>query len=191
MQTDGTEIVEFLVRQAKEGNREAFSKLVRLFMKRMTALTYRMTQNRESALDLVQETFLTAWEKLHTYRGEAKFENWLYTIASHKTLNYLKKQSQRQENSWDEVSSDSMVPLTDYADPETQLREKEMREEILRFYQLLPDQQRVVFDLRYYKGLSFDEIAQVTGKALGTVKTHYREAVKKLREYAKQQRWRQ
>jgi len=67
---------------------------------------------------------------------------------------------------------------------------KELRENVLAFMESLPAQQRLVFNLRFYQQLSFEEIAATTGKALGTVKTNYREAVKKLRRVALEKGWR-
>ena len=71
------EIVEYLVRRAKEGDREAFSRLVRLMMKDIVALTFRMTQDRDSAFDLAQETFISAWQSLRSFRQEAVLRNQL------------------------------------------------------------------------------------------------------------------
>jgi len=78
-----------LIEKATAGDRDAFSDIVRIMMKPIVALTYRMTQNREAAYDLAQDTFLAAWQNLSGFRGEAKFDNWLYRIATNKTLNYL------------------------------------------------------------------------------------------------------
>ncbi len=184
------EIVEYLVQRAKEGDKEAFSKIVRLMMKSVVALTYRMTQDRESAFDLAQETFISAWQNLPHFRGEAKFENWLYRIASNKTLNFLKQRSQRQTTSIESADIPLVSTGSTSNNPEVHLQEKELENDILAFMAELPAQQRLAFDLRFYKGLTFEEIAQITGKAIGTVKTNYREAVIKLRSYAKQRGWR-
>ncbi len=185
------EIVEYLVRRAKGGDKAAFSRLVRLMMKNVVALTFRMTQNRDSAYDLAQETFISAWENLRSFREEARFKGWLYRIASNKTLNYLKLHSTRQVTSLDAVKTETLALVSSSQDPEHQLHEKEMQRDVLEFMATLPDQQRLVFDLRFYKELMFEEIAEITGKALGTVKTHYRQAVIKLRAFAKQKEWRQ
>ena len=185
------DVVEYLIRRAKEGDKEAFSKIVRLMMKDVVALTYRMTQDREGAFDLAQETFISAWQYLPHFRGEAKFENWLYRIASNKTLNYVKQRSHRRSASVDSVLEPSTASRSSSYNPEKRLYEKELQRDVLTFMAELPAQQRLVFDLRFYKGLTFGEIAQITGKAVGTVKTNYREAVIKLRTFAKQRGWRQ
>ncbi|MFZ5981474.1 MAG: RNA polymerase sigma factor [Candidatus Zixiibacteriota bacterium] len=174
-----------LVEEALTGNRGAFSEIVRIMMKPIIALTYRMTQNHDAAYDLAQETFLSAWDHRSEFRGESGFNSWLYKIATNKTLNYL---ASRQRTSFpaDDYLSE-MASETD--NPENVLVKKELRENILRFMTTLPDQQRIVFDLRFYKDMPFAEIARITGKAEGTVKTNYREAVKKLKEFARTKRW--
>ena len=174
-----------LIEKAVMGDRQAFSEIVRIMMKPVIALTYRMTQNREAAHDLAQDTFLAAWQNLSGYRGEAKFDNWLYRIATNKTLNYLASPKNTV------VPSDD-YRLTDMADintPEKLLMQKELRGIVLEFMRTLPDRQRLVFNLRFYRNLPFAEIAAITGNSEGTVKTNYREAVKKLREYMNRKGW--
>ena len=180
------EQLEDLVEKARDGSRPAFSKIVRLMMNRVTALTYRMTGDRDAALDLAQDTFVTAWEKLRTYRGEASFSSWLYRIASNKTLNYLKAPAQ-QTVDLDQTEEPSS---TSFSGPESQLERKELAEQVKDFVMTLPPQQRAIFELRFYKEMPFEEIAQTTERALGTVKTGYREAVKKLRAHAQREGWR-
>jgi len=153
-------------------------------MNSIVALTYRMTGNREVALDLTQDTFVSAWEYLSSFRGEAKFESWLYRIASNKAINYL--------NTVKPISIDKEVdpPDQSVATPEDLYTRKELRQAVLGFMRELPLQQRLTFELRFYRQMSFEEIAEMTGRALGTVKTNYREAVLKLRAFATAKGWR-
>ena len=118
------------------------------------------------------------------------FQSWPDWIASNKTLNFLKPRSHRPTMSLAATPVGAVASQVSSDNPERSLQEVELRQGVLDFMAGLPDQQRLVFDLRFYKGLTFDEIPRVTGKALGTVKTHYREAVIKLRTYAKQRGWR-
>jgi RNA polymerase sigma-70 factor (ECF subfamily) len=179
------ELLESLVEQARAGSRPAFSKIVRLLMNGVTALTYRMTGDRDAALDLAQDTFVSAWENIRTYRGDAGFSSWLYRIASNKTLNYLKAPARQT------VDIDSMDDQNDSgaAGPERLMEKKELAERIRSFMETLPTQQRMIFELRFYKEMPFEEIARTTERALGTVKTGYREAVKKLRAFAQKEGW--
>lgn len=190
MRNADREIVQYLVRRAQKGDKEAFSRLVRLMMKDVVALTFRMTQDRDGAFDLAQETFVSAWQSIRSFREEAKFESWLYRIAANKALNYLKQRSRRPVASIDSLETETLVSGLSSHNPEQLLRAKEMQKGVLEFMAELPDQQRLVFDLRFYKELTFEEIAKITGKAVGTVKTHYREAIIKLRAFAERKGWR-
>jgi RNA polymerase sigma-70 factor (ECF subfamily) len=174
--------IDKLLGQARLGDRQAFSEIVRIMMNPVVALTYKMTQDKDSALDLAQDTFVAAWENLKSFKGEAKFHSWLYRIAANKSLNFLKREGRK-------VGNRGLTGEPAIDNPERDLEQKELRERILSFMASLPPQQRLVFELRFYKQLSFEEVAGATEKALGTVKTLYREAVRKLREVALREGW--
>ncbi|MDH3890866.1 MAG: RNA polymerase sigma factor [candidate division Zixibacteria bacterium] len=181
--------IEQLAQKAKLGDRAAFSRIVRIMMSRIVSLTYRMTSDRESALDLAQDSFVAAWEQLAGFRGESRFSSWLFQIATNKCLNFLKKASTRQNVPLDDTTSATLTSGDPAANPERTLKIKLLKEDVLHFMQSLPDMQRLVFELRFYQGMPFSEIARQTGKAEGTVKTHYRQAVIKLREVATAKGW--
>ncbi len=178
------ESIRLLAEQARSGNRAAFSELVNLLMNPIVALTHKMTGSREAAMDLAQESFISAWQNIGTFRGDAKFESWLYRIAVNKSLHYLNSAANKTSAPLEEAQFES--PST----PEQDLSRDELRRNVLTFMRRLPEQQRIVFELRFYKQYQFEEIAEITGKALGTVKTLYREAVKKLRVEATEKGWR-
>lgn len=184
------EIIDRLVRQAQAGDRTAFSQLVRLTMKDIVALTYRMTGDRDTAHDLAQETFVSAWQHLGGFREEARFENWLYRIASNKALNHLSRGATVRVASLEAAVATGHDRASDDVQPDRLLEQAQLRDDIFSFMQQLPPQQRLVFELRFYQQLGFAEIAEMTGKALGTIKTNYREAVGKLRTYATERGWR-
>lgn len=172
-----------LVDRARSGDRQAFSELMKVHMKPIVALTFRMTGDKEAAFDLAQETFLSAWQSLGGFRGDARFESWLYRIATNKTLNFLKATKPSSAVEIDEQS------VSTEPSPERALHQKELRRDVLAFMKTLPAQQRLVFNLRFYRQLPFAEIAEALGSAVGTVKTHYREALKKLKEFAVEKGW--
>ena len=177
--------MESLIAQALAGDRQAFSVIVRQLMTRVVALTYRITGDKETALDLAQETFVSAWENLRTYRGDAGFVNWVFRIATNKSLNHLRSASTRgtlDESNLDDIASPDL-------DPERRMIRHELAERVREFMIGLPPQQRAIFELRFYKGMPFEEIAAALERAVGTVKTGYREAVRKLRTCALERGW--
>jgi len=179
------EALDELVDKALAGDRTAFSTLVRQLMGPIAALTYRMTGDRDASLDLAQDTFVAAWENRESFRREAGFTSWLYRIASNKTLNYLKSHKRQSPTGEIDLAEASAAN----SDPEQDFVKKELASKVLGFTAGLPDQQRLIFDLRFYKEMSFQEIAEMTGRALGTVKTGYREAIIKLRKHALEKGW--
>jgi RNA polymerase sigma-70 factor (ECF subfamily) len=143
-----------------------------------------MTGDRDTALDLAQDTFVAAWEKLGSYRGEAGIAGWLYRIASNKSLNHIKSRSRFS----DETTPEPAAPDAS-TNPERLFERKELADRVRRFMLGLPPQQRLIFELRFYKGMPFEQIARATERALGTVKTGYREAIRKLRNLALEEGW--
>jgi len=159
-------------------------------MRDITALTYRMTGDRDAAQDLAQETFVSAWQHLSGFRREARFENWLYRIAANKALNYLGRGGAGRTVSLEDAGGAGAERASDEPAPDRALEQARLRDDISAFMRLLPPRQRLVFELRFYRQLGFAEIAEMTGTAVGTVKTNYREAVGKLRTYAAERGWR-
>jgi RNA polymerase sigma-70 factor (ECF subfamily) len=189
MATKADEEIEILAKQARSGDRGAFSKIVRLTMNQITALTYRMTGDSDTAQDLAQDSFVAAWEKLPTFRGQAKFTSWLNQIAVNKSLNYLNLASTRRNQPLENSRADIFEASASAQNPERALGVKLLRRNIREFMNGLPEMQRAAFELRFYQGLSFGEIAAQLNKAEGTVKTHYRQAVLKLRQLATEKGW--
>ena len=180
------ENIDDLAKRARDGDRKAYSQIVRLMMNQIVGLTYRMTGDRQTAKDLAQDAFISGWENIRKFRGEARFTSWLYRIAQNRALNHIKAKSSQTVSLPDEQSGVGPAAISHFGNPERDLEQSRLREEVAAFMATLPDMQKSVFELRFYEDMSFNEIARLTGKALGTVKTHYRQAVLKLREHAQQ-----
>ncbi len=169
-----------LVIRAQSGDRTAFDQLVKFNKDKMFALTYRMTGDRETALDLVQDTFMAAFRELQSFRAEADFSSWLYRIASNKTLNFLKR---RKIMSFIPLGGKNM-PEPAYEMPDS-ITASEMNRRLTKAVAALPPKQKLIFNLRFFEQLPFGEIAQILKKGESTVKTNYQKAVEKLRESLK------
>ncbi|UCD63015.1 MAG: sigma-70 family RNA polymerase sigma factor, partial [Candidatus Zixiibacteriota bacterium] len=126
MRSVNTNRIAGLLAGARLGDRDAFSEIVRIMMNPIIALTYKMTQDRDSALDLAQDTFVAAWENLSEFKDEAKLESWLYRIAANKAINHLKRESR---NVGDRGIDRRLAP----ADPERDFEKKELRYRVLSF----------------------------------------------------------
>ena len=129
------EQIRRLAEQASQGSRAAFSELVNKLMNRVVAITYRMTGEREAALDLTQDAFVSAWEGIRNFRQDAKFETWLYRIAVNKALNYI---AHRKISETVELTEERAGAVAESADD--QLSQSELKRNVLKFMQSLPDQ---------------------------------------------------
>jgi RNA polymerase sigma-70 factor (ECF subfamily) len=165
-----------LIDRAINGDKEAFTSLVRRYQNRIFAFIMRMTADRETALDLTQDTFLAAYQNLSGFRKEASFSTWLYQIAANRTRNYMKKSSRE-------------VPLVEGYDkasnkerPDTEFERKELESKLLGAIAVLPYKQRLTFNLRYFDQLKFHEIAGIMGVSVSATKTNFAEALAKLKK---------
>jgi len=166
-----------LVAAAKAGDRKAFDDLTRMYKDKMFALTYRMCGNREVALDLLQDTFLSAFKSIKSFRGEAGFASWLYRIASNKTINYLRRKKLLSFTSL----GDNPATEPSYI-MEDAVQNKELHQAMVKAVESLPPKQKLVFNLRFYEQMQFAEIAGIMKRSESTVKTSYQKAIEKLRE---------
>ena len=167
------------------GEETAFRLLVQRWEGQVKAFLIHMLGSVEEAEDLTQETFVQVYRKAAGYQAEGRFQSWLFRIASNKTLNFL---NVRREYPLTDTIAAS-VAGNDADRPDQQMHTHDLRAGVLAFMATLPEKQRLVFNLRFYRQMSFAEIAETTGNALGTVKTNYREAVAKLRTHAKEKGW--
>ena len=173
-----------LVTSALSGRESCFEELVRRYQRPIAAYVYRMVGNYDAALDLTQEVFIKVYNSLSRYRSEFKFSTWIYKIAHNAAIDHLRRHAVREqalvtgpESERREISIESRR-LT----PEQESERKERRSEIEAVVQLLPTAYRELIVLRHSQDLSYDEIAEVTGLPLGTVKNRLFRAREAMRD---------
>ena len=176
-----------LVEQAKQGDVQAFEKLVKQYDRQVFRIANHITQNREDAEDVVQDAFLKAYEKLDQFQGNSKFYTWLVRIAVNESLMRLRKRRTGKMISMDEnIETDDGSMPRDFADwgpdPEAQYGQSEMAEILKKTIQGLPQGFRVVFVLRDVEGLSTEETAETLGLSVPAVKSRLLRARLQLRE---------
>ena len=166
-----------LVNRAQNGDRNAFSELVRTHAQGVLNVVYRMCGNLPVAEDAAQETFIQAWLRLPSYRPKSSLRNWLYRIAVNTAIDMVRKDKRILPNAVDEL------PLMDFhPDPEAVLVSEERTELVRKAVVELPDASRSVLALREYEGLSYQEIAETLDIPVGTVMSRLNYARKLLRE---------
>ena len=173
-----------LIEAARRGDQDAFAELVRLYEKRVFALTMRMCKNPEDAAEAAQEAFLAAWQGLAFFRGEASFSTWLYRLASNACVDLLRKEGRHKAAAGpslndEEVNIDAADPLPT---PQEEAERKELREQIETGLAALSPEHRQVLILREMHQLSYDEIAETLDMDIGTVKSRISRGRKQLRK---------
>ena len=167
-----------LINRLKNGKQreQAFTELVRCHQERLYWQIRRMVVNHEDADDVLQNTLMKAWAALDTFRGESKLGTWLYQIALHETMNFLRKKKQMLSID-DEQAFMAQLSADPYFDgDELQLR---LEAAILT----LPARQQLVFRLKYFEERKYEEISQLLGVTVGALKASYHLAVKKIEQY--------
>lgn len=163
-----------LVEEVKAGNRKAFSEIVRRHQKSLLRLCVRFVKDMNIAEDVVQDSFIKAYEKLATFEGRSSFKSWLFQIAVNTAKNKLR------ENQYDTTDIEN-VQLGVEPMAERMLVETSLSSLIQGEVDKLPDRQKTALVLRVYEDMSFKEIAQIMDCPYDTAKANYRHALMKLR----------
>ncbi len=178
---------EEAVRECLAGRTEAFDGLVRKYQDRILTTIRRIVGHREDARDLAQEVFLRAFSRLATFRDGARFSTWLYAIALNQARSELRRRKARKNRppvSLDARGRDGerTPEPADAADPPgEELGRRELHRLALRAIERLPAAAREVVVLRDMQGLSYEEIAEITGVPVGTVRSRLHRAREALR----------
>jgi RNA polymerase sigma-70 factor, ECF subfamily len=171
-----------VVQSFLEGNSRAFGELVDRYDKRLLNFVYRTIGDRERAQDLVQETFVRVYRHLHRFDQTKKFSTWIYTIAGNLAKNELRNRSrnplvlfQTIKKNW-EADHRPLEWEDTKLRPDDLFRKRHLREMVEKAVEELPEHHRIVFVLRELEGKTYEEIAEITGCNLGTVKSRLNRA---------------
>ncbi|MGC9008149.1 MAG: RNA polymerase sigma factor RpoE, partial [Halothiobacillaceae bacterium] len=175
-----------LVARAREGDQRAFELLVRKYQHKVLKLIMRYVRDMDEAMDLTQETFVKAWKALGSFRGDSAFYTWIYRIAVNTAKNHLvsvQRQPYTVDLDADETDQYAAEPgLTDTDTPEGEAFGSELHRVVMQAIHDLPEDLRTAITLRELEGLSYEEIAEVMGCPIGTVRSRIfraREAIDK------------
>jgi RNA polymerase sigma-70 factor (ECF subfamily) len=174
---------EDLVARSRGGDLESFNQLILRWERPIYALAYRVIGREEDARDVVQETFLRAFRALPGFKGQAKFSSWLYRIALNLCRDWIRRR--RRSPLVELPEGVDPVELATEAGPAESIEElasrKELSEAVAEAMSLLPEEQRTAIILKEYHGMTFQEIADLQGIPLSTVKTRLYQGLAVLR----------
>lgn len=164
------------VMRAQQGDTSAFEELYHENVGRVYTICLRMTRNKTQAEDLTQESFIRAWEKLKTFKGESLFSTWIHRLTVNLVLTAMKRQNKRSEK---EIGVDDVHAIEH---PQNHKSTSGIKMDIEKAISTLPFQAKQVFVLYQIEGHSHAEIAEMLGIATGTTKVQLHRARKMLRE---------
>ena len=162
---------------------KGFTALVTKYQQPLYWHIRRMVINHADADDVLQNVFLKVWKGLANFREESNLYTWLYRIATNESLSFIEREKRRGLVNIDEevvgTSAQQQIKADSHFD------EKKLEWKLQLAIQQLPEKQRVVFNLRYYDEMPYEEMSKVLETSEGALKASYHHAVKKIEEYLK------
>lgn len=157
---------------------EAFNGIVDAYTERLYWHVRRFLCSHDDTNDLLQDIFIKIWTALPSFRGESRLFTWIYRIATNEVLNHLRKNRFKAILSLDSASG----ILEKKIDEDIHFNGNEIQRELHKAIQRLPEKQRIVFSLRYFDELKYEEISEITGTSVGALKASYHHAYNRIKE---------
>lgn len=139
----------------------------------------RMVHSHENAADIVQNTFVSAFKAIRKFNGHSKLSTWLYRIATNEALTFIKKSKRNAADNADESGLGLLRA-------DTYINDDEIINLLKKAISILPDRQKLVFNMRYYDEMTYQEISDILGVKTGGLKASFHLAVKKIEAYIKE-----
>lgn len=159
--------------------RQAFNDVMRAYSEPLYWQIRRMVECHDDANDILQNTFLKAWQSVEGFRGDAKLSTWLYKIALNESITFLAKERKRLNVSLDDEESHlvNLIESDEYVDGDA------LALKLRKAVASLPEKQRLVFNMKYYDELKYEQMSEILGTSVGALKASYHLAVKKIEQY--------
>lgn len=158
---------------------QSFQYLMRKYGEKLYWQIRKLVADHDDANDLLQNCFIKAWKNIDNFRGDAKLSTWLYKIAVNESINFLNKEKQRLSISTDEEMASALVNRLE-ADPYFDGNDIQLA--LQKAIASLPEKQRLVFNMRYFDEMKYEEMSEVLGTSVGALKASYHHAVKKIED---------
>lgn len=167
-----------IMRLYRSGERtKAFEAIVSVYSERLYWHIRRFTCSHEDTDDLLQDTFTKIWAALPSFREDAQLFTWIYRIATNEALNFLRKKKVRAMISFEDIHSDMERKI----DSDPYFNGDAIQRRLHKAIQKLPPKQRLVFNLRYFDEMKYEEISEITGITTGSLKASYHHAYNKIK----------
>lgn len=153
-----------------------FNLLLQKYQQKIYWHIRRLVIDHDDADDLVQETFVKVWKNLHNFRSDSQLYTWIYRIATNESITFLNKKKNRNNVSLDDVNSELAETLSSSSYFDGDKAQRKLQQAILT----LPEKQRIIFNMKYFDDMKYDEISEVLGTSVGALKASFHIAVKKI-----------
>jgi RNA polymerase sigma-70 factor (ECF subfamily) len=157
----------------------AFDRLVKKYQQKIYWHIRKMVIDHEDANDLTQDTFVKVWKGLHTFQGTSQLFTWIYRIATNECLTFLEKKKKKFFIPIKDINKE----LAQKLDTSPHINGDEIQLKLQKALLTLPDKQRLVFNMKYFDELSYEEISEIVNTSVGALKTSYHIAVKKIEDF--------
>jgi RNA polymerase sigma factor (sigma-70 family) len=173
------QILELLQDPAQ--SEQAFKAILKAYKEKIYYHIRKILINHDDTDDVTQETFIKIWRNLDKFRGDSKLYTWLYRIATNEALTFLQKKKKDMSVSIDD--NEFLVSNLESSSSDNYLSGDEIQIKLQKALLQLTDKQRVVFNLKYFENLKYEDIAEITDTSVGGLKATYHFAVKKIEEF--------
>lgn len=176
MQDEKAFILELLEPKAQN---EAFRKLLQLYQKPLYNHIRNMVLNHDDADDVLQNTFIKIFSNLKNFKGDSKLFSWMYRIATNEAITFMQQRAKKQGISNEEVQQKAINKL----ESDVFFDGNEIQLKLQKAIAILPEKQQLVFKMRYFEELKYEEMSEILTTSVGALKASYHIAVKKIEEY--------
>jgi RNA polymerase sigma-70 factor (family 1) len=168
---------EILLKFSDEKTRNtAFNLLISKYQQKIYWHVRRLVIDHDDADDLVQETFVKVWKNLGSFRNDSQLYTWIYRIATNECITFLNKKRNKNNVSLEEINTELSETLAASTYFDGDRIQRKLQEAILT----LPEKQRIIFNMKYFDDMKYDEISEVLGTSVGALKASFHIAVKKI-----------
>ena len=172
---------EQLIEQLRDPQRcrKAFNEVIKIYTEPLYWQIRKMVIDHEDANDVLQNTFIKAWSSIENFRGDAKLSTWLYKIAINESITFINKEKQRNNVSLDDDDSFLINSLAsdEWFDGD------DLRLELQKAINSLPEKQRLIFNMRDFDDMKYEDMSEILGTTVGALKASYHHAVKKIEKF--------
>lgn len=158
---------------------EAFQKLLREYQKPLYNHIRNIVLNHDDADDVLQNTFIKVFQNLKNFKGESKLFSWMYRIATNEAISFLNQKAKKNNTTSEELQS----KIVDNLKADSYFDGDEIQFKLQKVITLLPEKQQLVFKMKYFEELKYEDMSEILGTSVGALKASYHHAVKKIEEF--------